>query len=161
MRTAIIAIALFFVGCGAPGPLKIPDGYKCAQNEDCFSGLCLSALCVPSTCQNGTRDPQEADVDCGTACFKACMIGQMCIVRTDCEVKVGATCLKGFCYPGSCADNQKNGSETDVDCGGNDCPKCDEDGDCTVNSDCESDCCRDGRINTCAPSKVNPGICLP
>jgi hypothetical protein len=38
----------------------------------------------------------------------------------------------------------RNGSETDVDCGGPDCPRCGRFGRCSVPSDCESAVCFQG-----------------
>jgi hypothetical protein len=47
----------------------------------------------------------------------------------------------------SCEDNLRNQDETDVDCGGIDCPKCNNTMTCKKNSDCISCLCKN---NTCA-----------
>ncbi|AUX20000.1 hypothetical protein SOCEGT47_004570 [Sorangium cellulosum] len=44
----------------------------------------------------------------------------------------------------SCSDETKNGDETDVDCGGGDCPKCEIAKACDEADDCESGFCADG-----------------
>ncbi len=50
----------------------------------------------------------------------------------------------------ACNDNVQNGSETDVDCGGNDtCPRCGDGKSCTQNSDCAGMSCTGG---TCQPT---------
>jgi hypothetical protein len=41
----------------------------------------------------------------------------------------------------SCADQVKNGAETDVDCGGGTCPRCDTGAACAVDADCQSEIC--------------------
>ena len=45
---------------------------------------------------------------------------------------------------GTCSDNEKNGSESDVDCGGGACPKCDAGDDCGGGADCASGSCEQG-----------------
>ncbi|CAF1199503.1 unnamed protein product [Rotaria sordida] len=48
-----------------------------------------------------------------------------------------------------CMDEMKNQDETDIDCGGISCPKCEGMRSCKVNCDCISGICKD---NMCAPS---------
>jgi len=48
-----------------------------------------------------------------------------------------------------CMDNIKNQDETDVDCGGNKCPKCENMNICKVNCDCISGACKNKK---CVPS---------
>lgn len=43
----------------------------------------------------------------------------------------------------TCTDQTQNGSETDVDCGGDDCEPCDDDRSCMLNADCVSRVCDD------------------
>jgi hypothetical protein len=47
----------------------------------------------------------------------------------------------------SCKDNIKNQDETDIDCGGNKCPKCEDEKICHEDCDCLS---RECKNNTCA-----------
>ena len=51
-------------------------------------------------------------------------------------------CLDNVCKP-SCGDGIKNGTETDVDCGGT-CPKCVISKACASNGDCLNDTCLGG-----------------
>ena len=46
--------------------------------------------------------------------------------------------------PGDCNDSEKNGDETDIDCGGRCSKKCDEGEDCGDGKDCKSDLCSKG-----------------
>jgi hypothetical protein len=52
------------------------------------------------------------------------------------------TCQDGNCVAGpTCSDNAKNGSETDIDCGGS-CPPCATGKACLVGGDCVSGNCQ-------------------
>ena len=46
--------------------------------------------------------------------------------------------------PGYCNDREKNGDETDIDCGGRCSQKCDGGKDCRDGKDCKSDLCTKG-----------------
>ena len=48
----------------------------------------------------------------------------------------------------TCGDNLRNGDETDVDCGGPDCPVCANGRKCLTGYDCLSTTCASG---TCVP----------
>ncbi|MBM4363519.1 MAG: hypothetical protein FJ104_12635 [Deltaproteobacteria bacterium] len=54
----------------------------------------------------------------------------------------------------TCTDSQKNGSETDVDCGGSLCPKCPPGKACSAGTDCTRGPCQSGicgcTADTCA-----------
>jgi Kelch motif len=61
---------------------------------------------------------------------------------------VGTSCPSGFCntttqkcVASQCQDGVKNGAETDIDCGGSTCPKCDVNKVCGVNGDCKTGSC--------------------
>ncbi|MDW8244999.1 MAG: hypothetical protein RMJ84_00335 [Sandaracinaceae bacterium] len=101
------------------------------------------------SCSNGRRDPGESDIDCGGIC-PPCPNGYMCTRPTD-----GAS---GFCGGGhcmviapspTCSDGMRNGSETDIDCGGS-CPPCADGRRCSSNSDCSSSNCSGGICRSCA-----------
>ena len=55
--------------------------------------------------------------------------------------------MAGKCAPpaASCTNNEKDGDETDVDCGGGTCPKCNAGKKCKVNKDCKSGWCVKGK----------------
>jgi hypothetical protein len=57
--------------------------------------------------------------------------------------------------PPTCLDGEKNGLESDVDCGGGLCPTCDDGEDCNQNSDCTSGVCVDG---VCQPPSCTDGV---
>ena len=79
-------------------------------------------------------------------------------------------CNAGACEPAACDNGVKDSHESDVDCGGIDCPDCPPGSDCKVNADCDSHicdpdtmkcadvCCTDadcalfGAVSRCVPS---------
>src|SRR5262245_30801883 len=50
----------------------------------------------------------------------------------------------------TCSDNVRNGRETDVDCGGPDCPRCFAGQACAFHEDCRTARCVDGVCRECA-----------
>ncbi len=124
-----------------------------------------------ASCGDGQKNGAETDVDCGgcdlasgtcdgaTRCAP-CAQGATCKAATDCVTQFCS--VKGVCDapPSTCGNGQKDGDETDVDCGGGcaagappstcaDGKACGVDGDCTGGS-CKggvcssSDACSDG-----------------
>ncbi|MFH0711510.1 MAG: LamG-like jellyroll fold domain-containing protein [archaeon] len=58
----------------------------------------------------------------------------------------------------TCSDGIKNQDETDVDCGGTKCSKCSNDKICTLNTDCTSNTCTNGKcIATCTDTCASLG----
>ena len=57
--------------------------------------------------------------------------------------------------PTTCADGQRNGLETSVDCGGGSCPPCARGGTCTAPVDCQSGVCLGG---TCRKAVCDDGL---
>ncbi|HEY0133492.1 MAG TPA: hypothetical protein VGB85_05415, partial [Nannocystis sp.] len=47
-------------------------------------------------CENGVKDPEETDVDCGGACGSTCEIGELCVDDVDC---ITLTCDGTACVP--------------------------------------------------------------
>ncbi len=72
----------------------------------------------------------------------------------------GSECKSLACNGGKCTavvaggnptDNIKNGDETDVDCGGQSAPKCDDGKSCNVGDDCKSGACVNGKCKAPSP----------
>jgi len=77
----------------------------------------------------------------------------------DGTVCAGGTCQGGSCVTSSlpgptCTDRVKNGSETDVDCGGGSCPRCVDGKTCSVENDCGSGACPNGVCVACTPLQL-------
>ncbi|MCU0701123.1 MAG: hypothetical protein MUC96_31830 [Myxococcaceae bacterium] len=137
-------------------------GVACTVNGDCASNLCNQRTnrCAANTCGDGALTAgSESDVDCGGACAaanpaNACAVNQRCAVGTDCASGVcNATTLR--CVPNGCFNGVRDGTETDLDCGGACEPRCAGNRLCTVNADCQSGvCAANGR---CAPDQCSNG----
>jgi hypothetical protein len=102
--------------------------------------------CTDETCSGTT--PSHPNSASGTACTSG---GSVCDGSGACvECLAGTSCASGVCSPShtcaaaSCTDTVKNGSETDVDCGGGTCGTCALGKTCSVGSDCASTNCVGG-----------------
>jgi hypothetical protein len=127
----------------------------CPAEEVCYRGVCHDACDAQADCDDQSRCYSGSCVpeDCGgvtcrddeTCHFGACL--DQCTSQSDCQG--AAVCDNNACVSPSCDDGLQNGAETDVDCGGPDCPGCDEGGSCGVDDDCASGACEAG---ACAPA---------
>lgn len=97
-------------------------------------------------CQNGTKDGDETDQDCGGAVCPGCDTGKTCASNGDCASKKCNT--SKLCDPPLCTDSIKNGNESDIDCGGANCPLCADSKTCNSGQDCVSGVCS-GTPKTC------------
>ena len=110
-----------------------------------LSGSLSCLLTAPSddelvgSCEDGKKNGDETDVDCGGAC-KKCGESRGCKAPADCT---SGSCISGGCAAPSCIDKVKNGMETDVDCGGPtagaECPYCKLGKGCVSENDCDCD----------------------
>jgi Trypsin-like peptidase domain len=121
---------------------------KCVADADCASGVCTQGTCRPATCRDGQPSSGETDVDCGGPCGP-CAEGQICVASQDCGQN---SCFLGQCWS-LCADENQNGLETDIGCGGGwktqgpyneACGGCPAGMKCSVNQDCASQTCTAG-----------------
>jgi hypothetical protein len=110
---------------------------------------CKARTCVDKVC--GTMNIAMGMGCQGGVCNGMGMCLE-CLNNTDCEG--GSVCMGGMCID-MCEDGAMNGDETDVDCGGGECPKC-KDGDlCDGDGDCESDDCSGGVCVSCSDGLLN------
>ena len=100
------------------------------------------------TCTDGAKNGDETAVDCGGATCPGCGSGQACTLPRDCTSGVcqGVLLLR-TCRAATCADQVKNGTETDIDCGGS-CSGCANGHPCLVDMDCTSGAC-EGNVCVC------------
>ena len=116
---------------------------------DASGGSDAPTGCVPSECPGG-------DTDCvKRACFANQCIFEMTPAGADCDDDGGRRCDGD----GSCvlcrADGTKNDGETDIDCGGGDCPKCADLLSCEIDDDCDSGNCEE---KLCIPASCSDGV---
>jgi hypothetical protein len=108
-----------------------------ASTSSSSSGVCLGMCC------DSIRDGMETDVDCGGPVCPKCADLKQCLVNADC---FSLHCYMPpfgplHCIPATCFDGMKDGTETDVDCGG-ECPPCATGKACMTDNDClPVDCC--------------------
>jgi hypothetical protein len=110
------------------------------------------AAAMVVSCDNGSLDGDETDVDCGGTRCRRCSAGHACGADTDC---ISAFCNATVCAMPSCADKIKNLDETDIDCGGGaDCRACGLGQTCLLPRDCTMKVCTDGK---CQASSCKDG----
>ena len=80
-----------------------------------------------------------------------------CLNQSGCQN--GQICVENICVPASCNDQQQNNQETDVDCGGGQCPRCGVGKGCEQPSDCNSGVCEgDNGNKTCRAPSCSDGV---
>ncbi len=111
---------------------------------------CTLEACMGTTTQHGNlaaETPCEGAFLCDG--FGTCV---ECLTNDNCTSGI---CAANICAPATCDDNVKNGGESDVDCGGPDCAKCDPDRTCNVALDCKSEVCA---MSICMPPTCSDGV---
>jgi hypothetical protein len=136
------------------------NGQPCELDGDCRSLTCVNGTCAvtadsPPSHADGKKNLDETDVDCGGPTAPKCADGKACGADGDC-VTANCPADKKVCVAPRYDDGVKNGTETDVDCGGTGAgmKKCAEDKICLVDADCNGACKTVGAAKTCidAPS---------
>ena len=114
----------------------------CVRPADCVSLVCgADGKCDAPLGTDGVKNGDESDIDCGgtTTGARRCEPEETCNRGADCAEKVcnGA----GSCAFPAYNDQQKNGNETDVDCGGDLAHPCATGKICAAHTDCSSKGC--------------------
>lgn len=139
----ILSLILAACGHGARSASIEPDAGSDAQAcDECPDGdvANLTDAQIPVRCDDGARNGDESDTDCGGSCAIACQPGQGCGEPSDCTSSV---CMDEECRPPSCADGHTNGHESGPDCGGSCAIACQPGQGCGEPSDCTSSVCVD------------------
>jgi len=125
-------------------------GVACALAN--ASASCSTGTCTLTACNGGFYD---CDGNPSNGCEALpCAVGQFCSTGSDCTSGV---CQAGVCAAPTCVDTVKNGTETDVDCGGASCAPCAAGQICIVAGDCQSSVCTGGicQVATCTDGVKN------
>jgi hypothetical protein len=152
MRRQVTAVALCtlaaLAACSVSAVTFTPSGEPAPD----ASGDAGSDDGPPPACDDGVRNGDETDVDCGGPCAR-CSVGGSCGAATDCATSV---CTAAQCQPAACDDDAHNGDETDVDCGGS-CDPCGNNRACSGGEDCASQVCAGSvcRAATCTDDLQN------
>jgi len=118
----------------------------CGSDEAC--GGSGQACCAASACNEGLGC---AAGTCEPAPFAA---GLACQDNPECA---SAICDAGKCSAASCSDGVRNGSESDVDCGGSCATGCGLGGKCLISSDCGRGACLGGSCGFAPGALLGPG----
>jgi hypothetical protein len=167
----------FIRACTSQGICELRDAGIADIPTDPNVGDCQRLACVDSeptpvpdandvpsdgnecTLEGCSEDGQlmQANADPGTACATGVCDGSgscvECVGPSDCP-NANQDCVGFVCVGMGCDDGAQNGNETDIDCGGGDCPRCGVGDGCAEGSDCNSGVCEgSGGQETCqAPS---------
>ncbi|WP_437774529.1 hypothetical protein [Sorangium sp. So ce1097] len=106
---------------------------------------------LPAHCTDDTQSDGETGLNCGGEC-EPCPLGSGCAASRDCAE---GECIDGVCQEAGCMNNARDGSESDVDCGGSCDKKCATGQDCNRASDCESSVCQEG---ACVGATCTDGV---
>jgi cysteine-rich repeat protein len=109
-------------------------------------------------CDDGDGDDTD---DCPSTCAAAkCGDGFVHAGLEACDDgnAIDADGCRNSCVAATCSDKQKNGDETDVDCGGGSCPACGDGLGCVEDADCAGGVCEAG---TCGGPELKPPNCAP
>lgn len=150
--------------CGGPTCEPCGVGDTCVTWIDCLTGNCdvaLTATCLfpgEPSCGDGLWNGTESDVDCGGTICDPCPEGRACGIAEDCASGACDAWVTDLCVATgtpTCADDVRDGNESDVDCGGADCPPCAQGEDCSSDDDCGTGWCDSALTGAC----LEPGSC--
>ncbi|MBX3196931.1 MAG: hypothetical protein KF894_02140 [Labilithrix sp.] len=146
------------IDCGGAAPTnapRCPTGKACAATSDCDAVLCDAMnRCAAPAFDDGIKNGDETDIDCGGSAPSRCATGKDCLVTNDCD-KVRCNAQALVCDPPTSGDGIKNGTETDIDCGGGaptNAPRCDAGKACAAPNDCRSGGCNHAGVCAAARS---------
>lgn len=139
---------------GAGATKSIPDANdKPDDANDCTDDTCVAG--VP------TFTAKATGASCAMGGGKKCTATSTCVecvVNGDCVMSGVCDPMTNTCSPASCGDAVKNGTETDLNCGGAACPPCTTGKMCAAGADCVGGACAAGLCAaTCTDGIKNNG----
>ncbi len=146
-------------GDGFVGPAETCDDGNQNDADECGND-CAPASCGDGKLQQGEDcdDANKVDTDACLSTCKAASCGDGFVLAgketcDDGNADETDACTT-LCEAPSCMDKLKSGSETDVDCGGANCPDCELGQACAAPSDCKSGGCEGGLCVLAASCKA-------
>jgi hypothetical protein len=119
------------------------DGLECTF--DYCDGGAVNVAMAEIVC------PNKGEGYCSAGECVSCIVGQF----AGLQCKPGQTCAYGLCVPTACQNGAMDGTESDIDCGG-DCVPCFEGDACNTGADCTSGVC--GPEMTCKAPLCDDGF---
>lgn len=146
---------------GACAP--VPVGEMGPDDGDCADGGGCGAAPGWCRCEDGVRNGDETDVDCGGSCGSTCTIGQACASEDDCDSKF--KCVDGVCCENSCggtcnACNQMAHPGACSPFSGKDEPDCAAPQECNASGQCVSSSSTCSSDNNCASGLCHAPTCI-
>jgi hypothetical protein len=126
---------------------------SCSVGSECESGVCTGNICQEPACNDGVKNGDETDEDCGGSCGAKCADLLSCSQNSDCA---NGFCNSSQCTTPTCSDGFQNNLETGLDCGGPNCPDCDGET-CCADTECKSGFCNTN-TNQCATPTCSDGF---
>lgn len=93
--------ACVFDKTGAPDGQCAPVPYGEDPDQECSTLGACGAAAGKCRCEDGVKNADESDVDCGGTTCQRCGGGKMCLNTTDCAADV-AECVEGACCNSIC-----------------------------------------------------------
>ena len=123
------------------GLLAICRSVKCDPGQTCIDGRC-----APSAIDARRLPDYVAGMERSIACDSGSVLRETkgsTPLRGAIECEGGNQCIEAMCYQRAvtCANGVRGEQETDVDCGGNLCPRCESEKGCLLAADCRSATC--------------------
>ncbi len=130
-------------------------GNEVAYNEDADKPVDDGVVCTDDLCTAGVGSHPASAV--GSACMgsNVCKAAGMCVFCTGNFGCVGEEYCFNEASCASCKNASKDGDETDLNCGGTHCPKCEIGLTCVENGDCVSAKCNSGKCISCMDGLQN------
>lgn len=109
------------------------DAYDWGAHNPCYAKEC-DGFSSPTANEGATCTTSWGNVNGKCNAFDC---GE-CIDASGCDMT--EICREGRCIASTCEGGVKDGTETDIDCGGADCLPCTEGRECTADADCDWKC---------------------
>jgi hypothetical protein len=135
-----------------------PNGHVVATQTtgDCKENQCDGAGATVSANKDADL-PVDGNQCTDDVCTSGAPTNPNLPAGTTCSQNGGTTCdASGSCVAAACNDNTKNGTESDIDCGGS-CAPCALTKTCNGNADCASNACAGGVCVECLGAASCPG----
>jgi hypothetical protein len=148
-------------GAGGSSGTAGGGGTTCSSATECPGE---DTTCAQRTCEGGQCgiEPAGEDTPCTEAGGQVCDGEGQCVeCNSAVQCDTGEACQQHLCVSQACANDVKDGNETDVDCGGGDCPPCQNTEECLVYSDCQSRFCDTSGGGGGSGGSGTAGVCAP